>query len=148
MVATYTTRQYNHTARLFLAQQVDLNNLKVMLLDGDAVFSAANTTLVQVAGVAHVDEVDGNGWTTGGELFENVVVTTTTTDDATLAGDEIRVRATGGNIGPAEAFVVYDDTSASDNPLFFVEFSEPVYAGEGTDFLIPGTILTLSYVAP
>lgn len=148
MVATFTTRQFNHTARLFLAQLVDLNNLKVMLLDPDAVFDATDTTLVQVAGVAHVDEVSGNGWTTGGQLFASVAVTTTTTDDATLAGTEIRVRATGGNIGPASSFVVYDDTSVNNNPLFFVSFSEPVYAGEGTDFLIPGTILTLSYVAP
>lgn len=148
MVATYVTKQYNHTARKFLAQDVSLANLKVMLLDPTAVFDAANTTLTQVAGAANAKEVKGNGWATGGQLFTNVAVTTTTTDDATLAGDDIRVRATGGNIGPASAFVLYDDANANDAPLFFVQFSEPVYAGEGTDFLIPGVILKLVYTAP
>ena len=148
MVATFTTRQFNHTSRLFLSQQVDINNLVVMLLDNTAVFDATDTTLVDVAGVANAKEVSGNGWTAGGELFENVVVTTTTTDDATLEGDEIRVRALGGNIGPASAMVVYDGTAVNDPPLFYVEFSEPVYAGEGTDFLVPGTIFNLTYAAP
>ncbi len=148
MVATFTTHQYNHTARRFLAQEVDINNLIVMLLDPTPVFDATDTLLTDVAGVANANEVDGNGWTTGGEVFANVAVTTTTTDDATLAGDDIRVRATGGNIGPASALVVYDGTSAGDAPLFYVAFSEPVYAGEGTDFLVPGTILNLNYTAP
>ena len=148
MVATFTTRQYNHTARLFLGQQVDINNLIVMLLDATGTFDATNVTLEDVAGVANAKEVDGNGWTTGGELFANVVAGTATTDDATLTADEIRVRATGGNIGPAYALVVYDGTSTGDKPLFHVQFSEAVYAGEGTDFLIPGTILNLTYTAP
>lgn len=147
MVATFTTNQYNHTSRKFLAQDVDLNNLKVMLLDATAAFDATDTTLTDVAGAANAKEVSGNGWTAGGELYENVSVTTTTTDDATLAGDEIRVRATGGNIGPARNFVIYDDTNVDDAPLFFVAFSEDVYAGVGTDFLIPGAILTLNYSA-
>lgn len=148
MVATFTTRQYNHTARLFLSQQVDINNLVVMLLDNTAVFDATNTTLTAVAGAANAKEVDGNGWTAGGEVFANVAVTTTTTDDATLSADDIRVRATGGNIGPASALVVYDGTNVNDAPLFYIEFSEPVYAGEGTDFLVPGTILNMNYSAP
>ena len=131
-----------------LAQQVDLDNLKVMLLNNSASFDATDTTLVEVAGAANANEVSGNGWTAGGELFANVAVTTTTTDDATLAGDDIRVRATGGNIGPAYNFVVYDDSDADDAPLFFVQFSEAVYAGEGTDFLVPGAILRLIYTAP
>lgn len=145
MPATFTTYQYNHTARLFLAKLVDLAALKVMLLNPSAVFTAANTTLVQVAGAAHVNQVSGNGWSVGGHLFANVAVTTVTTDDARLAGDEIRVRATGGNIGPASSMVIYDDTAANDPPLFYVAFSEPVYAGVGTDFLVPGTILNLTH---
>lgn len=148
MVATFTTYQYNHTARRFLAQLVDLAGLKVMLLGAGPSFDPTDTTLVQVAGAAHAGQVSGNGWALGGELFDNVGVTTTTTDDATLAGDEIRIRAVGGNIGPANSMVVYDDTDPDDAPLFFVHFSEPVYAGEGTDFLVPGAILRLVYTAP
>ncbi len=148
MVATFTTRQFNHTTKLFLSQQVDIGNLVVMLLDATATFDATDTTLLEVAGVAHAKEVDGNGWATGGQVFASVGVTTTTTDDATLAGDEIRIRATGGSIGPTSAMVVYDATHVDDAPLFYVEFSEPIYAGVGTDFLVPGTIINLNYVAP
>lgn len=148
MVATYVTTQYNHTARKFLSQTVNLNTLKVMLLDPTATFNAANTTLAQVAGVGNTKQVANGGWATGGQTFLNVSVVTTTTDDAQLIGDDIRVRATGGNIGPASAFVVYDDSDANDAPLFYVQFSEAIYAGEGTDFLIKGLILTLMYTAP
>jgi hypothetical protein len=147
MPATFITRQYNHSARKFLAQNVNLATLKVMLLDPTAAFVATNTTLVEVAGAANAKQISGNGWAVGGQLFANVAVTTTTTDDATLAGDDIRVRAVGGNIGPASAFVLYDDTDVNDAPLFYVQFSEPVYAGVGTDFLIPGVILKLTYTA-
>lgn len=148
MVATYVTTQYNHTARKFLAQDVNLSALTVMLLNANATFNATHTTLTQVAGAANVNQVSGNGWTAGGEVFANVQVVTTTTDDAQLIGDDIRVRATGGNIGPARAFVVYDNSDANDAPLFYVQFSEDVYAGPGTDFLINGLILTLTYMAP
>lgn len=148
MVATYTTTQYNHTARKFLAQDVDLDALTVMLLDDTATFVATNTTLEQVAGTANAKEVANGGWTVGGELFENVSVNTTTTDDAQLVGDEIRIRATGSIIGPASAFVVYDASDPDNAPLFYVQFSEEIYAGEGTDFLIDGLILTLTYMAP
>lgn len=148
MPATFTTRQYNHTARKFLAQQVSLTSLKVMLLAAGTTFNATHTTLNQVAGAGHTAEVANGGWAVGGQAFANCAVTTVTTDDARLAGDDIRVRATGGIIGPASALVVYDDADASDAPLFFVEFSEPVYAGEGTDFLVPGVILNLTYAAP
>ncbi|MCW5722439.1 MAG: hypothetical protein KIS86_14970 [Devosia sp.] len=128
------TRLYNSAARRLINQSVDLDNLKVMLLSNSAAFNAAHTTLEGPAGVANANEVDGNGWTTGGELIENVAVSTITTDDAMIDGDDIVVTAVGGPIGDAFAAVIYDDSDPNDAPLAFISFGQAVNAGESTDF--------------
>jgi len=133
----FETHLFNHTAKLFLGQEVDLENLKVMLLDNTAVFDATDTTLVEVAGVANAKEVDGNGWPTGGALIENVIVSIATIDDARLDADEVRERATGGPIGPAWAAVVFVADGADNPPLIYIDFNEALTAGTGVDFLIP-----------
>lgn len=133
----FVTTLYNHTTKMFLGQEVNLATLKVMLLDNTATFDATDTTLVDVAGAAHAKEVDGNGWATGGPLIENVIASIATTDDARLDADEVRVRATGGPIGPAEAAVVYLADGADNPPLIYIDFNEALTAGTGVDFLIP-----------
>ncbi|MGP9819169.1 hypothetical protein ACTZWW_04060 [Salinarimonas sp. NSM] len=123
--------------------------LKVMLLDNTASFSAADATLTAVAGSANAREVSGNGWTAGGETLDNVAVTTVSTNAARVDADDVRVRATGGNIGPASAAVIYDDADASDRPLAYVAFDSVREASDGTDFLIaldPNGLFT--FVAP
>lgn len=125
-----TISLYNHTAKLFANAEVTLSTLKVMLLDNDATFTGANTTLTDVSG----DQVSGNGWTAGGELIASAAVTTVTTNDAKLDGDDISKTATGGSIGPAYKAVIYDDTS--DKLLAFIDFGGVQEAGVGTDFKI------------
>ena len=125
---------YDHTLRL--AGSLDLTNLRIMLLDNTATFARANTALVDVAGAAHAKEIDGNGWTTGGEFLANVEWKTVTTNDAILDCDDISVVASGGMIGPAYAAVFYDDAHPSDAPLIYVDFGEAVSAGEATPFLL------------
>ncbi|MCW5695774.1 MAG: hypothetical protein KIS96_03455 [Bauldia sp.] len=140
-----TVSVYNHTTALFLDQSVDLNSLKLMLLDDSASFDATD---------AHVDdvsdsggfEVDGGGWTTGGETLTSVGVTTVTTNDAMLDADDVDVTATGGDIGPADAAVIYDATSGK--PLAYIDFDSSITAVEGTNFLVAwhdDGIFTLSY---
>lgn len=126
---------YNHTAKLFANGEVTLSTLKLMLLTDDATFDATDTALTDVSNAAAY-EVDGNGWPTGGELLANVAVTITTTNDAKLDADDITVTATGGPIGPAYKGVLYDDTDASDAPLFFINFDGAKEAGETTDFKV------------
>lgn len=130
-----TISQYDHTEQLFASGSVTLSTLKVQLLSASASFTASHTALTSVNN-SGAYEVSGNGWTAGGETIANVAVTTVTTNDAKLDGDDISVTATGGDIGPASGAVVYDDTDASDAPLFFIDFDGAQTAGVGTDFII------------
>lgn len=133
MVASYQI--YNTTPLGFLAQTIHLGNLKLMLLDNDAVFNAAHTTLIQVAGTGNANEIAGNGWTVGGEA---VVVGSETynTNAARLTASQISKTATGGDIGTAYKYVIYDDADASDKPVGFCTFEGARVANEGTPFII------------
>lgn len=145
------TRLYNHTARKVASQDIDFDNLRIMLLSGDAVFDATHTTLLEVADVAYANEVHGNGWTEGGEFLANVVAATITTDDAMIDADDPVVVATGGAIGPASFAVIYDDTDADGGPLAFLDFDGAITAGEGTEFKIIFSatgFITLNYTQP
>jgi hypothetical protein len=143
-----TITLYNHTVKKLVNEEFDLSTLKVMLLNAtaEAAFSAAHTTLAQVAGASNVNEVSGNGWTTGGIALANAAVSIVTTNDAKLDADDISVTASGGSIGPAEAAVIYDDTG--DVPLAFIDFDGTQEAGVGTDFKIiwnASGIITFTY---
>lgn len=131
-----TISRYNHTAKKLLNSEVTLASLKFMLLDNTATFDATDTTLTDVAGSANAKEVDGNGWTTGGEAVASAAITTVDTDGAMLDAADITVTATGGSIGPAYAGVIYDDADTDDQPLWYVDFGTGETAGTGTDFKV------------
>ncbi len=118
---------YNHTAKLFANGDVNIANLKVILVNAYT-FTATETALTAVNAAA----VDGFGWTAGGEVITGAAVTITTTNDATLDGADISVTATGGDIGPADALVVVDGTNLT--PLFHYAFASAQTAGDGTPF--------------
>lgn len=120
---------YNHTRQLFTNGNVDITNLFVILTNGYT-FSASETDMTAINSA----EVSGNGWTAGGEAISNAVVTITNTNESTLDGDNISVTATGGDIGPADAFVVYDGTNS--NPLFHYGFSSSQTSPDGDSFNI------------
>lgn len=129
---------YNHTPRLIANQEVAVASLKVMLLSASAAYTAANTTLDQVAGVntpPRANEVSGNGWTAGGMALANEAWTTVTTNDTKFDATDLSVTASGGDIGPARYAVVFDDAHASKAPLYFVDFGESRTAGDGTPFV-------------
>ena len=127
---------YNTSVKRLINKEVDYANLKVMLLDATATFTATDTALTQVAGASNVKEVSGNGWDVGGELLGGVAVTTVTTNDAKLDATDVSVTAAGGSIGPAYAAVVYDDTDSNDAPLMYIDFGAAQTAGDTTDFKI------------
>ena len=148
-----TTTYYNHTAKLFLNQEVAINNIKAMLLDNNkaALFDATDTTVNAVAGalagspLERANEVYGFGWTQGGELLANVAVTVVATNDALLDADDISITPTGGDIGPTYAALIYDATSSK--PLAFNDFGEVKQAGVGTLFLLnfPNGVISMTY---
>jgi len=119
---------YNHTRKLFANGEVNVSNLKVMLVNAYT-FSATQTTLTNVTAA----QVSGNGWAAGGEAVASAAVTVEGAN-AKLDGDDISVTASGGEIGAATALVVVDATSSK--PLFHFEFPSSQTAGEGTPFNI------------
>lgn len=131
-----TIALYNGARAFIVDKGVDNMTIKVMLLDDTATFTASHTALTGPAGAANAKEVDGSGWTTGGETLDNVSVDVVSTNAARVDCDDVRVRATGGNIGPASAAVIYDDSDADDRPLAYITFDSPRTAFDGTDFLI------------
>lgn len=147
-----TANVYNHTMALISAQSVNNANLKLMLLTSAAAFTAAHTTVDQVAGTAspnRANEFFGNGWPQGGKTVANVAASTITTNDAKLSGDQTSQTAAGGSIGPCRYVLLYDATSMK--PLILYDLGQDEYAGDTTDFKLtfdllgaPGTIHTLT----
>jgi len=144
-----TVKLYNHAAALLAS--LDLGNLRFMLLNDDASFDATHTTLAGPAGAANVNEVEGNGWTTGGEFLANVAWAQVSTNDSILDCDDIDVIADGGVIGPAYAAVIYDDSHPNKAPIQFIDFGEAVSAGDTTQFKYvfpPNGVVRLDYTLP
>lgn len=136
-------KHYNHTTKLFLGQQVDLSNVKVMLLNDDmaALFDPADTDISDVDAA----EVFGNGWAEGGEVLADLAAITVMTNDALLTATNISKTPTDGDIGPAPSAVFYDATSGK--LLSFNDFGETKQAGVGTLFKMnfPNGIIPMSY---
>ena len=130
-----TISRYNHTLKKLLNKEVTLTTLKVMLLSSSASFTASHTALTSVNN-SGAYQVSGNGWTAGGITLASVAVTVVNTNGAMLDAADVSVTASGGTIGPASAAVIYDDTDASDAPLFYIDFGGAESAGVGTDFKI------------
>lgn len=126
-----TISAYNHTKKKLINSEFDLTNLKVMLRSSTT-FTAADTVVSDLNG----SEVSGNGWTAGGEAIANAAVTIVDTDDAMLDGDDVRVTATGGDIGPTDGYVIIDDTDGDPELVAFVDPDGSKTAGTGTEFQV------------
>jgi hypothetical protein len=132
-----TVSSYNHTRqKLFdLSLTDEAANFYLMLIDGTTAFSAAHTTLA-AATDSEADEIDGNGWTTGGENLASVDVTIVDTNGAMIDCANIAVTASGGNIAAQYAIIYVDEGGAgtTKTPLWHYDFGETITANAGTDF--------------
>ena len=126
-----TITPYNQTKKKLINSEYDLTNLKVMLRSSTT-FTATDTVVSDLDGT----EVSGNGWTAGGEAIANAAVTIVDTDDAQLDGDDVRVTATGGNIGPSDGYVIIDDTDVDPELVAFIDPDGAKEAGNGTEFQV------------
>ncbi len=137
-----TAKPFNHTTKIY--NDLTLANLKVMLRSGTT-YAGTETAVSGLDG----SEVSGNGWTAGGETIANAAITTVDTDDALLDGDNIEKTATGGSIGPADSYVIIDDTNADPTVVAYKEFGSSEEALEGLKFVVrfPSGIIKLTYTA-
>lgn len=125
-----TISRYNHTLKKLLNNEVNYADLKLMLLDADAAFDAADVAI----GDVNADQVSGNGWAVGGVALANAAVTVVTTNDAKIDADDIDITAAGGPIGPARSAVIYE--VASGDLLFNIDFGEDKTADDTTHFKV------------
>jgi hypothetical protein len=121
---------FNHTRKLFANGEVDLTQLKFMLVDSDYAFDATETDINDAAAA---EEVANGGWDVGGIPIANAALTVVNVNEAMLDADNISETAVGEAIGPAAGGVIYVDDS-SQAPLFHVDFEGDETAGEGTPF--------------
>jgi hypothetical protein len=131
---------YNHTRKklwdLSLVDEAD--HFYVMLLDGTTAFDASHTTLAQATDSGN-DEVDGSGWTTGGEPILDLAVSVVSTSGAKIDATDISVTATGGDIGPASAAIIYVDEGGlgtAQTPLAHLAFDPAKTASLGNPFIV------------
>lgn len=128
-----TAAFYNGTRQHLWNVGVANMTLRLMLVDGTTVFSAAHTTLAQATGTG-ADEVSGNGWDVGGETLAGVATSIVSTNGVMLDATDVSVTATGGAIGPAAGAIVYDDADVNDKPLIYIDFEGDQTAAQDRDF--------------
>lgn len=121
---------YNHTRKLLLGGDVSLASLKCMLVGPGYTFDASHTNVSSASG----QEVSGNGWTSGGEALANVAASVVNTNEAKLTADNLSKTASGGAIGPANGYVIYDSNNS--NLLSYANFGGAKSADDGADFKI------------
>ncbi len=116
---------------------------------GSAINTSGTQSGTNTAYAEGSHEVYGNGWAIGGLQLTTVAVSIRSTNGAALTADDVVATATGGDIGPAYGYVLYDATSMK--PLWLVDFGQSQTAGQETDFKIVfdpsgtrGTIFTVA----
>lgn len=124
-----TFKFYNHTAKLFANQEIDVSNLKVMLRNG-VTFDATDTVVADLGGT----EEFGNGWTEGGEPLTNPAITIDG-NDAVLDADNLEVTASGGQISATDGFLIHDD-GVTQLVLVEIDFGETKTSDDGIPYQI------------
>lgn len=124
-----TISLYNQAAKVLADSTLDLTAFKITLHNAST-YTAANAVFADVSGT----EVNGNGWTSGGEALASVAVTTVTTNDAKFAAADVSKTASGGSIGPATAAIIREATA--NKLIAYIDFGGSQTAGVGTDFKI------------
>lgn len=142
-----TVSLYNHTAAKFLDGSFAVGDTYKINLYSAFTFTASDTTKA-AAETGATQLTTANGYTQDTKALTTVAVTTVTTNDAKLDADDVTWTASGGDIGPAQYAMVYNDTDTNDPPVLFIDFGQAETATNGTDFKIvwnASGIITLTY---
>jgi hypothetical protein len=106
----------------------DVDTFKIILMNTTFAFDKdAHATLSDVT----ADQLaTGNGYTQDDKTLANVAVTEDDVNDkGKVTFDDVTWTASGGDIGPTGAAIIYDDTAADDTVVGCIDF--------GTDYTIP-----------
>lgn len=93
-----------------------------------------NTQTVFDSVTNHAAPVAANGYTTGG--YDTLNSWSETGGTATLAGTDITITASGGDIGPFRYIVLYNDTNPTDMLVFYYDHGSSITLSDGESFVI------------
>lgn len=87
----------------------------------------------------------GNGYTQNSETLANVSVTEDDTNDrANITWDNVTWTASGGDIGPTGAAIIYDDTSSDDTIIGCIDFGSDYTVSSGSSLQLQDLAVRLT----
>jgi hypothetical protein len=133
----------NHFKYQKNAKQIDLSSdtFKIILMDDTFAFDKdAHATLADVISSPSHELPTGNGYTQQNKTLSGGTLTEDDANDrAFRTFDNVTWTASGGDIGPTGAAVIYDDTTSDDTVVGCIDF--------GRDYTIPnGSSLQLQNI--
>lgn len=114
----------------------DADSFKIILMDTGYTFDKdADATY---ADVSASELSTGNGYTQNTKTLANVSLSEDDTNDRlSVTWDDATWTASGGSIGPSPGAIIFDDTSADDTVVGFIDFGSDQTATNGGTFTIP-----------
>lgn len=125
----------NHYKYQLMAKKIDFANdvFKIVLMDNTFTFDIDADAVL--ANVSADILADGYGYTVGTLTFTSLTEDDTN-DRAEALFADFTWTASGGSIGPANGAVIYDDTTADDTIVGFIDFGTAQTATDGGSFKI------------
>lgn len=127
----------NHYKYMKMTKQIDFANdtFKIILMNTSFAFN--KDTHATLADVTASQLTTGNGYTQNDKALVLDAVSEDDDEDAGIATFEDPAwAASGGDIGPTGAAVIYDDTTADDTVVGCIDFGVDVTVADGTGFSI------------
>lgn len=122
----------NHFKYMKDTKKVDMANDVFIAILMNTTFAFNKDTHATLADVTANQLATANGYTQNAKVLANAVVTEDDTEDAAITvWDNVTWMASGGDIGPTGAAIIYDDTTTDDTIVACIDF--------GTDYTIPAT---------
>ena len=127
------------------------NHFKYMLVKGDIDFDTDTVKCALMASGFTFDKdahatwadvsanelAEGNGYTSGGNTLTLSSITEDDTNEwAEVAYDDTEWTASGGSIGPTPGAILYDDTTADDTIIGYIDFGGDQTVQDGQKLII------------
>lgn len=122
----------NKIKYLLATKAIDFANdtFKIILMQSGFVFN--RDTHHQYSDVSASQLSAGYGYTTGGATLTGVVVTEDDTNDrCSIVWNDATWTASGGDIGPSDGAIIYDDTDANDSIVGYIDFGADYTQADG-----------------
>lgn len=113
----------------------DTDSFKIILMNNAFTFN--RDTHATYANVSASELATGNGYTVNTKTLAGVAITEDDTDDrGEVTWSNVSWTASGGSIGPSNGAIIFDDTTADDTVVGYIDFGSAQTAADGGNFNI------------